>query len=289
MDERLRRWREAQAAIDLKVRGAREGAGPAPSPADAAAPPRARDAKGISAPVEAAPIGRRVPRQRTSPSSIDVATTGPRRPMASTGSFEGFGTARRTADDEDGRPSAPSHRRRSPARRASRRHPVRGHRGCLPVRSALFGPGELVGYRIQYRRRTRVFVFRTLYADDPLAASVPGVRPRVHLLLGARDARARPACARPLRVPGQAGPRAVELARLLLCPRGLRAGRAAAHPGDPAVAAVSTPNPERFMDVATLSCTLQDDDEVLPPCGAAAKSCAARGGGVPVLEAELLP
>ena len=48
---------------------------------------------------------------------------------------------------------------------------------------ALFGPGELVAYRIRYRRRARVFVFRTLDVDDPLAASVPGVRPRVQLLL----------------------------------------------------------------------------------------------------------
>ena len=48
---------------------------------------------------------------------------------------------------------------------------------------ALFGPGEVVAYRIHYRHRTRVFVFRTLEVDDPLAASVPGVRPRVQLLL----------------------------------------------------------------------------------------------------------
>jgi len=48
---------------------------------------------------------------------------------------------------------------------------------------ALFGPGELVAYRIRYHRRARVFVFRTLDVDDPLAASVPGVRPRVQLLL----------------------------------------------------------------------------------------------------------
>jgi len=48
---------------------------------------------------------------------------------------------------------------------------------------ALFGPGELVAYRIRYRRRARVFVFRTLDVDDRLAAWVPGVRPRVELLL----------------------------------------------------------------------------------------------------------
>ena len=49
--------------------------------------------------------------------------------------------------------------------------------------AALFGPGAVVAYRIRYRRRCRVFVFRTLAVDDPLAASVPGVRPRVQLLL----------------------------------------------------------------------------------------------------------
>jgi len=48
---------------------------------------------------------------------------------------------------------------------------------------ALFAAGELVAYRIRHRRRTRLFVFRTLDVDDRLAASLPGVRPRVHLLL----------------------------------------------------------------------------------------------------------
>jgi hypothetical protein len=48
---------------------------------------------------------------------------------------------------------------------------------------ALFEPGELVAYRIRYRRRTRVFVFRTLDVHDRLAASVPGVKPQVQLLL----------------------------------------------------------------------------------------------------------
>jgi hypothetical protein len=44
VDERLRRWREAQAAVDLKLRGPGEGTGPAGSPA--AVPPPARDGKG---------------------------------------------------------------------------------------------------------------------------------------------------------------------------------------------------------------------------------------------------
>jgi hypothetical protein len=53
---------------------------------------------------------------------------------------------------------------------------------------ALFGPGEFVAYRLQGRRRSRLFVFRTVDVPDPLAASVPGVRPRVHLLLSLHSA-----------------------------------------------------------------------------------------------------
>jgi hypothetical protein len=56
---------------------------------------------------------------------------------------------------------------------------VTGRRG--PV--ALFDSGQVVGYQIRYRRRMRLFVFRTLEVDDRLAASVPGVQPRVQLLL----------------------------------------------------------------------------------------------------------
>jgi hypothetical protein len=47
---------------------------------------------------------------------------------------------------------------------------------------ALFFAGELVAYRIRYRHRTRLFVFRTLEVDDRCAARIPGVRPRVQLL-----------------------------------------------------------------------------------------------------------
>jgi hypothetical protein len=50
VDQRLRRWREAQAAIDVKVRGPREVAGPARSPAAAAVPPPAPGSKGPSLP-----------------------------------------------------------------------------------------------------------------------------------------------------------------------------------------------------------------------------------------------
>jgi hypothetical protein len=49
VDQRLRRWREAQAAIDVKVGGSREAAGPARSPASAVSPPP-RDPKGPAMP-----------------------------------------------------------------------------------------------------------------------------------------------------------------------------------------------------------------------------------------------
>jgi hypothetical protein len=53
---------------------------------------------------------------------------------------------------------------------------------------ALFEPGSLVAYRIRHRRQTRVYIFRTLQVDDRLAAAVPGVQPRVQLLLDLRSA-----------------------------------------------------------------------------------------------------
>ncbi len=60
---------------------------------------------------------------------------------------------------------------------------------------ALFKPGEVVAYRLCSRRRTRLFVFRTVDIDDRLAAFVPGVRPRVRLLIAVRSAgRVRLAC-----------------------------------------------------------------------------------------------
>ena len=51
---------------------------------------------------------------------------------------------------------------------------------------ALFRPGEIVAYLLRFRRRPRLFVFRTLTVDDRLAATIPGVRPRVQLLLQLR-------------------------------------------------------------------------------------------------------
>jgi hypothetical protein len=53
---------------------------------------------------------------------------------------------------------------------------------------ALFAPGALVAYRLRSHQRARLYVFRTLDVADPLAASVPGVRPRVQLLLDLRSA-----------------------------------------------------------------------------------------------------
>jgi hypothetical protein len=61
---------------------------------------------------------------------------------------------------------------------------------------AIFGPGALVAYELKSLRRTRLFVFRTLIADDRLAAAVPGVRPRVQLLLDVHS----PGCVRLARV-----------------------------------------------------------------------------------------
>jgi hypothetical protein len=52
---------------------------------------------------------------------------------------------------------------------------------------ALFEPGELVAYRLTHRRRTHVFVFRTVEVDDRLAARVPGVTPRVQLVFHLRS------------------------------------------------------------------------------------------------------
>jgi len=48
---------------------------------------------------------------------------------------------------------------------------------------ARFDSGEVVAYQIRSRRRRRLFVFRTLEVDDVFAVAVPGVRPRVQLLM----------------------------------------------------------------------------------------------------------
>ena len=48
---------------------------------------------------------------------------------------------------------------------------------------ARFESGDVVAYLIRSRRRWRLFVFRTLDVDDPFAVAVPGVRPRVQLLM----------------------------------------------------------------------------------------------------------
>jgi hypothetical protein len=51
-----------------------------------------------------------------------------------------------------------------------------------------FESREIVAYQIRSRRRRRLFVFRTLEVDDAFAVAVPGVRPRVQLLLELRTA-----------------------------------------------------------------------------------------------------
>jgi hypothetical protein len=61
---------------------------------------------------------------------------------------------------------------------------ITGGRG----RVALFGPGEVVGYRIRYERRTRLFVFRTLASAEPRSTELPGVRPHVRLLVAVHSA-----------------------------------------------------------------------------------------------------
>jgi hypothetical protein len=53
---------------------------------------------------------------------------------------------------------------------------------------AVFGPERVVGYHVRTARSARLFVFRTLVVDDRLAASVPGVRPRVSLLIAVQSA-----------------------------------------------------------------------------------------------------
>jgi hypothetical protein len=53
---------------------------------------------------------------------------------------------------------------------------------------ALFRSDEVVAYLMRRQRRMRLFVFRTLDVDDRLAAIVPGVRPKVRLLLELRTA-----------------------------------------------------------------------------------------------------
>ena len=51
---------------------------------------------------------------------------------------------------------------------------------------ALFGPEQLVAYMIEGVQHTLTLVFKTLHTADPLGAKLPGVHPRVSLLLEAR-------------------------------------------------------------------------------------------------------
>lgn len=70
---------------------------------------------------------------------------------------------------------------------------------------ALFDADHVVGYRVEHRRRVRAFLFRTLVVDDPWAAAVPGVRPRVRLLVEVRTAQQVRRLAGVLRDLGQQG------------------------------------------------------------------------------------
>jgi len=53
---------------------------------------------------------------------------------------------------------------------------------------ALFASEEVVGYLVRTPAGRTLFVFRTLAVDDRWAASVPGVHPRVRLLVHLRSA-----------------------------------------------------------------------------------------------------
>jgi hypothetical protein len=53
---------------------------------------------------------------------------------------------------------------------------------------ARFQSGQVVAYQVRSRRRRRLYVFRTLEVDDAFAVAVPGVRPRVQLLVELRTA-----------------------------------------------------------------------------------------------------
>jgi len=53
---------------------------------------------------------------------------------------------------------------------------------------AVFSPGQVVAYFIQGGTARRLFVFRTLDGEEKGAARLPGVRPRVRLLIEVRSA-----------------------------------------------------------------------------------------------------
>ena len=55
---------------------------------------------------------------------------------------------------------------------------VEGARGPI----AVFGPDQIVAYVVRAPKSSVLALFRTLAVDDKLAASVPGVFPRVRLL-----------------------------------------------------------------------------------------------------------
>ena len=82
------------------------------------------------------------------------------------------------------------HRRSAPSAAPPRAEIAFGspNRICVGARGpvALFVPDTLVAYELRFARRRRLYVFRTLLVDDPLAAVLPGVHRRVRLLLSVR-------------------------------------------------------------------------------------------------------
>jgi len=63
-------------------------------------------------------------------------------------------------------------------------HLVPGERGAL----AVFSAGQIVAYRLQGHGAERLYVFRTLARREQGSARLPGVRPRVRLLIEVRSA-----------------------------------------------------------------------------------------------------
>jgi hypothetical protein len=53
---------------------------------------------------------------------------------------------------------------------------------------SIFGPGQVVAFRLTTGFGQRLFVFRTLAADDPLEAQIPGVYPQTRILFSVTSA-----------------------------------------------------------------------------------------------------
>jgi hypothetical protein len=81
-----------------------------------------------------------------------------------------------------------------------------GERG--PV--ALFAPGAIVAYAVHVARPARLFVFRAVRGDDA-GVALPGVHPRVQLLLAVESARVLRRARRLFLLLGRRGLRASDL------------------------------------------------------------------------------